>query len=554
MSYGQVTQEWISTYDGEPSLRDAASSTYVDNSGNVFVTGARATGYINPDNPSEGMTYECVLIKYNADGIEQWTQTFQAGSNLYSQGVGVKGDSNGNIIICGLFSTEYSSTDFQHLYDAFIAKYDTNGALLWSQNYGTPNLTESFNKIMIDNQNNIYITGDGNFVSSNSYDGLIAKYSSSGTQLWLHQYDYYNSTEEDTDLTQGIYLDSNSNLFVSVTSFRLIETEIEFSYESKITVLKYNTDGVLQFAYVDPAINVSAGKDLKLDSLGNIIVVGTKILENIEYPGNKCLTIKLNPSGEFVWEQVYLFRDNSFGQYVEIDANNNIYVTAATYRSISSVSNPTETISLTNVLLLKYDTQGEEILFHEFISNLASSYDEAVSTKMDAQGNLYLAIASTEVWTFEIPADFNYSVIKYNSNFEQQWLQTYGNVGYETDDFPTDLQIDASNNIYVVGQNDAIGASMDITTIKYSQENLANQTFDKNGLSVYPNPINDVLNISNSKEISRVTINNILGQEVLSKAINSNQSCIDVSGLKSGNYFAKITSNGKTEVIKIIKE
>jgi uncharacterized protein RhaS with RHS repeats len=266
------------------------------------------------------------------------------------------------------------------------------------------------------------------------------------------------------------------------------------------------------------------------------------------------LTIKFSPTGSLIWEKVHFVRDQSFGKFIGIDAYDNIYITANYYRSVPNPTYPEESIGLTNVLLLKYNPSGDEVSSQTFISVQASSYDEAMSSKTDLQGNTYIAIASTAVWSFEIPSDFNYSIVKYNANAVQQWIQTYGNVGYETDDFPADLQIDSNNNVYVVGQNDAIGASMDITTIKYSQENLATPTFSQKDLSIFPNPVNDILNISYNKEISNISICNLIGQEVLTKNINTNQSKIDVSSLSSGSYLVKIVADNDIKTIKILKQ
>ncbi|CAM4002153.1 fibronectin type III domain-containing protein [Flavobacterium branchiophilum] len=84
--------------------------------------------------------------------------------------------------------------------------------------------------------------------------------------------------------------------------------------------------------------------------------------------------------------------------------------------------------------------------------------------------------------------------------------------------------------------------------------NLANETFDIKKYVVYPNPIKDVLNISYFKNIDRIAIYNLLGQEVLTKNTNTTQSQVDMSHLSAGSYILKVTSDNQTKTIKVLKQ
>ncbi|HMK06374.1 MAG TPA: T9SS type A sorting domain-containing protein, partial [Flavobacterium sp.] len=75
-----------------------------------------------------------------------------------------------------------------------------------------------------------------------------------------------------------------------------------------------------------------------------------------------------------------------------------------------------------------------------------------------------------------------------------------------------------------------------------------------NEMKVYPNPVKDMLNITFDKEITSVSIYNILGQEVVSKPLHANEGKIDVSNLKSGTYLVKVYANDQVKTLKIIKE
>ena len=70
----------------------------------------------------------------------------------------------------------------------------------------------------------------------------------------------------------------------------------------------------------------------------------------------------------------------------------------------------------------------------------------------------------------------------------------------------------------------------------------------------YPNPVKDILNLSYSKEMSNVEVYNILGQQVIAKAINATQSQVDMSQLAPGTYIVKAFVDNQTQTIKVIKE
>lgn len=87
----------------------------------------------------------------------------------------------------------------------------------------------------------------------------------------------------------------------------------------------------------------------------------------------------------------------------------------------------------------------------------------------------------------------------------------------------------------------------DITSL-YNNNTLSSQDFSQNNLEVklYPNPVNDVLNIETVLEIKSIEICNIQGQKVL----ESNQKQINVSNLASGMYMVKIQDVENNSVTK----
>jgi hypothetical protein len=83
---------------------------------------------------------------------------------------------------------------------------------------------------------------------------------------------------------------------------------------------------------------------------------------------------------------------------------------------------------------------------------------------------------------------------------------------------------------------------------------LSNHSFAFKDLQVSPNPIIDVLNIKSKEIVKKVTVYNTLGQEVSHKEGNGLEFKLDFSNLVSGNYFVKVASENKQQVLKVVKK
>jgi trimeric autotransporter adhesin len=83
---------------------------------------------------------------------------------------------------------------------------------------------------------------------------------------------------------------------------------------------------------------------------------------------------------------------------------------------------------------------------------------------------------------------------------------------------------------------------------------LASSSFDSTNFSSYPNPVVDILNLSFSKNIDKVQVLNLLGQEVVTKLINATDAKLDMSALASGTYLVKVTADNQIKTIKVIKQ
>jgi len=83
---------------------------------------------------------------------------------------------------------------------------------------------------------------------------------------------------------------------------------------------------------------------------------------------------------------------------------------------------------------------------------------------------------------------------------------------------------------------------------------LSTDDFETSRFKYYPNPVKNSLTLSHDKNISTVSVYNLLGQQVLNKSINTNQTALDMSGLPLGTYLVKVNIENATKTIKVVKQ
>lgn len=77
---------------------------------------------------------------------------------------------------------------------------------------------------------------------------------------------------------------------------------------------------------------------------------------------------------------------------------------------------------------------------------------------------------------------------------------------------------------------------------------------NQSDLTLYPNPVKDILNFNSKKQIQNISAYNVAGQQVINNAKTLNGK-LNVASLAPGVYVFKITlEGGKTETFKIIKK
>lgn len=190
------TLQWDRRIDG--SGDDSAIGIDVDSSNNIYISGQTSSSGVQGSN-------DMFIAKYNSSGTIQWKRTLGSTSNDIGKGIAV--DSSGNAYMIG-YSNESGA------YDSVLAKYNSSGTFQWDKRLGGTGSEFSWG-VAIDSSDNIIISGYSNSPgTSGSYDGLIAKYNSSGTLVFQKLLGLSLSGSNPSDRLVGCAVNANDDIIV----------------------------------------------------------------------------------------------------------------------------------------------------------------------------------------------------------------------------------------------------------------------------------------------------------------------------------------------------
>ncbi len=368
-----VTQ-WISRYNGPANSEDDAYLVKVDNSGNVYISGA-STG--------SGTEFDYCVVKYNSIVVQQWTARYNGPGNATDEVYSLQIDNTGNVYITG-YSNGGASSD-----DICTIKYNSAGVEQWNKRYnGSANNDDYGNSIQIDNTGNSYVTGAVTRTGSDQ-DYITIKYDANGNQIWTV---FYNGPGNSIDFPSSNAIDVNGNIYVTGYS-------VGSGTSRDYCTIKYNNFGAQQWVQRyngpdgwDEAFNII------LDIQGNIYITGNSAGVGT---GDDYCTIKYNNSGVQQWVARYTGpgASNDYCNWVVPDANGNVYVTGIVG---DGAGNPQ------NMVTIGYNSSGAQQWIQSY-NGTGNEFDSGNALTVDNQGNVYVTGGSDN------PNNTDFYTIKYSS-------------------------------------------------------------------------------------------------------------------------------------------
>lgn len=242
---------WAKKHNGTNNNEDVSYSIALDGKGYIYVAGKSAIT-INES--------EWVLLKYKDSGVLQWAKSHPSGEHP-DGGPRVVCDQEGNPYLAGSKDTYTTNKDI------FIAKYSRLGQLLWEVTCnGTSNYDDNVSSLAVDAAGNIYATGSI-YNTGSAADCFTVKYNPLGNLIWSS---IYNGAENSNDAGRKVMLDNSENLYVSGITHSYSNSGYDY------LLLKYDNQGSLKWSsfYNGPGNNTDMARSMVLDNYGNIYVTG----------------------------------------------------------------------------------------------------------------------------------------------------------------------------------------------------------------------------------------------------------------------------------------
>lgn len=276
--------------------------------------------------------------------------------------------------------------------DMYLIKVDQNGNLKWIQNAGSNDVEDPF-AIGFDTDNNIYVGGgfrnmmvfsaDVSITSSGAQDAFLAKYNSSGRVLWAKKIAYGTLGER----IHSMAISSNNEIYMcgmlksSPTTIGSFLLNVSAGGEDE-WIAKADTSGNISWVKQLTAIGIPGSNLINLNILRNISVdqdgllyvsgtlwgqltYGSQSFNSKGY-GDIVLFHVNNADGSLIWGRTGGGTEDDKANGLTLGPDNGIYLTGQVTNNVSFDSTSTKTSSVStgsslDIILLKYNQEGRLI-------------------------------------------------------------------------------------------------------------------------------------------------------------------------------------------------
>jgi hypothetical protein len=187
------------------------------------------TGYIDSLLGGSGQDHAFCTIKYSKSGVRQWYSIYNM--HINDDEACAIAVHNGNVYVTG---RSWNNLNMYSRWDFLTIKYNSNGDSVWTRSYNVANEDDVPKAIAVDENENVYITGYSESLSSINSDFYTISYNSNGGMRWRQR---YNGTDNHEDSANAIALDKTGHVYVTGSC------QGKDSLDNFLTI-KYDTNGV----------------------------------------------------------------------------------------------------------------------------------------------------------------------------------------------------------------------------------------------------------------------------------------------------------------------
>jgi len=564
---------WAKSMGGKNE--DQGSSIFVDSKRNVYLTGFfRDTADFDPGSGNFNLisagSLDIFISKLDSSGNLLWAK--RIGGAGIDEGLSIVVNSSGQVYTTGRFK---NTVDFDpgtpitnmisagSSYDIFVSKLDANGKYVWAKRMGGIG-TDIGYSIALDGSEKIYTTGHfettadfdpsaatSNLISNGFSDVFISKLDASGNFVMAKS---LGGTGEDYGFSLAV--DGSDNIysignFMSTAdfdpgagTFNLTSAGI-----SDIFITKLDATGNFLWSKSMGSAGREEGRDIALDGLGNVYIVGFfngtvdfdpgSGTTNLTSAGSSDLVIsKFDISGNMIWAEGIGGTSYETPFSMVVDNAGNIYTTG----------------------------------YFAYISDFDPGPNVYNLTSVGGADAFILKLGLCDISIDKDPIDMNvkenenvqFSVISSNPNATFQWQQNIGS-GYAN--MVDGSQYSGANNDTLMiksvqlAQNNyqyrcfaKTTACSDTSSIaKLTVKTLGISNMELNRIRVFPNPAKNSVSVeAHDPSNLPYCFTDMAGREIMKGKLDQKISSIDISQLVEGLYILNIGNINKVS-FKFIK-
>lgn len=303
------------------------------------------TGYSN------SFTYEAeygniYLVKTDADGNILWQKVF--GGDKTDDSYCVRETSDNGFITVG-----YSATTGQTGVDIYLLKVDSSGDMLWERFYGGDSYEYGYS-VSETTDNGFIIAGATGSYGAGHSDMYLIRTDAAGEPLWEKTFGGagFEAGYSVIETTDGGFIVAGA-----ISSYGAGQTDIY--------LVKTNASGEVLWEKTIGGTGSETGYSVIETTDGDFVIAGTT--SSYGYGGTDVYLVKIDKSGEVLWEETFGGIDFDYGNSV-IEENDGGLVVVGSSASFGAESY--------NIYLIKTTSSGDliwEVTFGDLLSNYGYS-------------------------------------------------------------------------------------------------------------------------------------------------------------------------------------
>jgi len=496
-----------------------------------------------------------------------------------------------DIATTGSYQTTYGGNN-----DAFLAKFDSNGVMLWATYYGGSSVDQAFG-MAADSMGNVYIAGltssTSGIATAGVYqtnygggigDAFLAKFSETGSLSWAT---YYGGSG--TDLATGVCTDRSGYVYITGYTYSTDSIATPGAYKTSgggsnvdAFIAKFNSSGTIKWATYYGGNDDDEPVSIVADDTGNVYMAGTTAsTDSISTPGvyqktfqafadDDGFLVKFDSTGSLKWGTYYGANGSNELEQIICDGAGNIYMTGSSscVDSIATTgAHQSSLIGAADAYLVKFSSAGAI----QWGTYYGSGADGGNALAIDDTGNVFITGTTSSTTGIATPGAYQSAnagqgdafLAKFSDVGSLLWATYYGGAAY---DEGFGVLCAGNANVYVAGitrsasgiatpgayntvfsatafNDDAFLAKFGPIPNTYSSIQTTPQPVN---ISISPNPANDMINVS-WQEVSaspaELVIMDLSGRQFVEIAVASiNNISIPVSMLPDGMYICRLQS------------